>query len=576
MLGVGLATPYSAGLSRTAGGLSNTDSTSADQVFSLSVMSGDPSPSGVVLWTRIDPHAYVEGRPLGFQVAQDPAFRVIAFEGTIGSEQIGSARDYTVTVDLDGRLLPGMRYYYRFIYGGVSSRRGRCRTAPHPALGARSLRFAVLSCQDYTNGYYGAFRTLSQRDDVDFVIHLGDFIYESAADPRFQFLPFEDRQLVLPSGGSVALDLEDFRHIYRTYRSDPDFQRCLENHTFIVVWDDHETANDAYWDYERDTLGAPDHPFTLDPAYGNDAGRLRRLALDARRAWLEYVPARVKINRDASHPHDFVQIYRKLEFGGLLDLFMTDGRSYRSPHPCGEGVFGERFVPQNCDFYQAPERTMLGPAQRDWLVQETLRSRAQWQVWGNQVLMAELSVGRGGQALPLNVDAWDGFQAERQFIAEEMRGIRRPNLVVLTGDFHSYVVSYLKVNYGRDINHNPLNTIGVEFMTTSVTSAGGLDQINAALSLSQRQPILDLAVGQGLIQSLNPHIRLADLSQHGYSVIEFNHRYCEWTAYVVDKNRRGPIPPRERVYRKYRHYAGTDDLDELPAWGPVDRVTRWL
>ena len=106
----------------------------------------------------------------------------------------------------------------------------------------------VITCQDYTNGYYGALEQLSQ-DDVDFVVHLGDFIYETSGDPRFQRQPFEDRTFSLPSGGEAALNLEDYRFLYRLYRSDAFLQKLLEQHTLIAIWDDHETANDCYWDY---------------------------------------------------------------------------------------------------------------------------------------------------------------------------------------------------------------------------------------------------------------------------------------------------------------------------------------
>lgn len=577
ILGLGLVAPYTLTFHRVLNAAADpalpAGSSANRQVFSLSVASGDPSPSGVVLWTRIDPAFHRPAEPLRFQVAEDRGFRRMVMEGAVEGDRIGPTDDYTVKVDLDGQLGSNGRYYYRFLYGDAVSPTGRCRTAPAAGMTPDRIKLALLTCQDYTNGYYTALGKLAARDDVDFVVHVGDFIYETAGDPRFQSLPFADRTIVLPSNGIVALDLADYRHLHRTYRSDPDLQRCMENHTFIAVWDDHETANDCYWDAARDTLGAPDHPYTIDPAYGNDAALLRGLAMDARKAWLEFIPARVTVNPAATHPHDFYRIHRRFELGTLVDLFMLDGRSYRSPHACGEGDVLQRYVPVGCRDYTAADQTMLGTDQRDWLISSTLASSARWRVWGNQTLMAELSVGRTDRRIPLNLDAWDGFQAERRMLAEAMRDGGRPNLVVLSGDFHSHIVAHLKVDYRQANNQDPSNTIGFEFMTTSVTSAGGLDTINAALKRDPRNPKLDVPIGNQLVGALNPHIRFADLGSHGYSVMTFTDAYAEWTAYVVDKNKPDGFV-RERVFRRLRAFAESTELREMPPLDGLDRLQR--
>ena len=577
LLGLGLVAPYALTFHRTLNAATAPTVPAREaanrQVFSLSVASGDPSPTGVILWTRIDPAFYRAIEPLRFQVAKDRFFRHIVMEGTVAGNLIGPQDDYTVKVDLDGQLGSDARYYYRFIYGEAVSPTGRCRTAPAAGMTPDKIKLAVLTCQDYTNGYYTALRKLADRDDVDFVVHVGDFIYETAGDPRFQSLPFADRTILLPSDGIVALDLADYRHLHRTYRSDADLQRCMENHTFIAVWDDHETANDCYWDAARDTLGAPDHPYTVDPIYGNDPNLLKGLAMDARKAWLEFIPARVTVNPAATHPHDFYAIHRRFSFGTLVDLFMLDGRSYRSPHPCGEGDVRERYVPIGCRDYTNTDQTMLGTAQRDWLVTETLASNARWRVWGNQTLMAELSVGRADRRIPLNLDAWDGYQAERHYLAEAMRDGSRPNLVVLSGDFHAHIVAHLKVDYRQANNQDPANTIGVEFMTTSITSAGGLDAINTALKRDPRNPKIDVPIGNQLLGALNPHIRFADLGHHGYSVMTFTDAYAEWTAYVVDKNQPEGFV-RERVFRRLRAFADSTQLQELPPLDAWDRLQR--
>lgn len=184
------------------------------------------------------------------------------------------------------------------------------------------MKFALLTCQGYTNGYCGAFRHLAADDTIDFVVHLGDCIYE--------------------------------RHLYRSYRSDPQLRVLLDRHTVIITHDDHESANDCYWDYVNDTLGASDHPLV------GDVAALRTLKLHSKRAWLEYVPIRVSANPEETHPHDYSRVYRGFDFGDLARLSMLDTRSYRSPHPCGEGDLFQRYLPNGCSSYSAADRTMLG------------------------------------------------------------------------------------------------------------------------------------------------------------------------------------------------------------------------
>lgn len=510
-------------------------------VFSLSVASGDPSPSGVVLWTRVNPEVWSADRPLAFEVAEDDQFQQIVAGGLINGADFGPERDHTVLIDLDGTLSANQVYYYRFIYNETASRVGRCRTLPAVDEDIERVRFAVLTCQDYTNGYYGAFAHLAQ-EEIDFVIHLGDFIYESAADPRFQPLPFPDRAVVLPSGEQVAFDLNDYRSLYRTYRSDPFFQAALEQHTWIIIWDDHETANDCYWDKERDTLGAPDHPFTTDPQFGNDPVRLNQLKFDAQRAWAEYVPARVRINENATHPQDYLQIYRQFAFGSLVDLFMTDERTYRSAHPCGDGDLGERYASPGCEAQFDPERTMLGKEQRDWLIAGMKDSQALWKAWGNEVFQATFKLGPiDDTTIYFNLDAWDGYEQERVFITRELSEAGVHNLVVLTGDLHSYIVSYLKIDYDERENFEQSNLVGVEFMTPSVTSANFKEIIENAVTYTSAEEQALQEVGtdsliEDLVRLTNPHIKFFNSLYWGYATVEFNRSYCEYTAYDIDKS----------------------------------------
>jgi len=508
---------------------------SARMIFDLSVSSGDPTPSGVMLWTHINPKYYDPSEQLVFQVCKDPAAQVVVLEGQVNADEIGPQKDYTVKIDLDGQLDANQRYYYRFYYKGISSRIGRCKTLPQQDGYLENLKIAVLTCQDYTNGYYGALNYVAQDDSIDFVVHLGDFIYETAGDPRFQSLPFADREIILPSGGIVAFDVPDYRHLYKTYRSDLNLQLAMEVHSWIITTDDHETANDAYWDYERDTLGAPDHPLTTEQ--GSDAAALKQLKLDSQRAWVEYTPTRVQINENASHPHDFTRIYRSFQFGDLFELFMLDTRTYRSPHPCGENDIFSRYIPIGCNKMNDAGQTMMGETQFDWLKQGLKDSSAKWTVLGNQTYLGRLTASLLGQPLAyINVDAWDGYIAERDRLMEAVKEANLDNFVVLTGDLHTYISSYVKYDYGHLTNFWWPNIAGIEFMTPSVSSSNLFEMIGKqAKGTGHRDEVLQV-LSEGAIRLNNPHIRYFNSTQNGYSTVEFTRDYCEWTAYSVDKN----------------------------------------
>lgn len=555
-LGLGLGAPYlltvtgcgtDLGLSVVPSSLVLDDG----RVFDLSVASGDPSVDGVVLWTHLKPSALVPGQPLHFQVATDAGFASLVAEGSIDARDFGPDSDHTARVDLAGLLAPGIRYFYRFVYGDRSSATGRCRTLPSGGL-AR-LKLGLLTCQDFSNGYYGAFKHLASDDSLDFVLHLGDFIYESVGDPRFQQQPFADRRIVLPSASPVALGLNDYRALYRTYRGDVNLQRMLEQHTLIAAPDDHETANDCYWDYARDTLGAPDHPFK-DPA------QLTRLKLDSQQAWLEYLPARVMVDRTASHPHRFSRVYREFAFGDLVRLNMLDTRTYRSAHPCGEGDYFQRYLPLGCDGRRGPARSLLGADQRAWLVDRLTSGGAFWKLVGNQTFFGQLSAVLGG-GVPINVDAWDGYETERRQLAEELRRQGVKNLVFVTGDLHSYVASHIKVDY-RNLNpFDSKNFLGVEFMTPAVTSAALLEMLAGGMPSSGGGLLGGLATAA--IRVNNPHISFFDSASYGYSTLELTRSFAEWTAYAVDKTMPADAP--RRALARLRKLPGSPYLQSLRA-----------
>lgn len=512
--------------------------------FDLSVASGDPSETGVILWTHIN-EAYYDGlSPIFFQVSRLEDFSLVDLEGEVAAQEFSAARDFTVKLDLDGHLQSGSTYYYRFIYRNTVSRTGRCKTLPTDDQALDSLRIALLTCQDYTTGFFNAFHHLAQ-EELDFVVHLGDFIYEYAMYSGFENALV--RTLDLPSGEKVAFSLEDYRYIYRKFREDKNLQRAMERHTFIITWDDHETANDAYWDYARDTLGVPDHPFTVDPVFGSDPDLLSQLKLDAQRAWLEFVPARVQVNEEAAHPHDFLKIYRSFKIGNLVELFMTDSRSYRSRQPCMDG--NGPWENWTCRDYESDTQTMLGQEQKQWLIDGLTQSRARWKVWGNQTLLAQLALTTlGRQIAYVNYDAWDGYQFERREIMQAVKDGDVDNFVVLTGDLHTAIASYLKIDYGNINNWDYSNLVGIEVMTPSVTSPNLQDNIANAVNIDE-----DLrALFNGGARLNNPHIKDFNSSIYGYTVMEFERNELRWDIYDIDKKQNNPATEKV-LYRAFRY-----------------------
>ncbi|CAN5820622.1 alkaline phosphatase D family protein [soil metagenome] len=471
-------------------------------VFAWGVASGDPAPDGVTLWTAlpVSPTAPVT---VGWRVATDPAMRDVVATGTATA---GADTDWTVKVRVrDAALSPATTYWYRFTAFGVTSRAGRCRTLPDPATPLDRLRLGYLSCQDFTSGRFHALAALAAAD-VDYVVHLGDYIYESLSDPRFQRRGPTDRRLRLPDGRTRAETLADYRWLYRRYRRDPDLQRLHERHTVIAIWDDHEFANDGYGIHDTDTT---DEPANADPQ--------RRSA--ASQAWSEYLPADVDFD-PAADPLDQLRIYRRFVFGDLAELVLTDERLYRDGPPCGLER-AQRYATTGCAGQRDPDRTMLGDAQRQWLVDHLTTSTRRWKLWGNETMVMPLRLP-GWLAKRLHphegdvpmlsdvwvsLDQWDGFQAERSVLTDALADV--DGLVVLTGDLHSFIAGTLRTDDGR-----PVATC---LMVGSATSAN-LTEMIARRTL----PSLPLPLTR-LLAAANPHLAFVNSSAHGYNVLDIDH-----------------------------------------------------
>jgi alkaline phosphatase D len=435
-----------------------------DDPFTLGVASGDPTATGVVLWTRLAPRPLdADGGmppravPVDWEVATGPRMVDVVARGRVVA---GPASAHSVHVEVEG-LDPGRPYWYRFRAGGQLSRLGRTRTCADPRRPLGRMALAFVSCQHYESGYYNAHRHIAE-EDLDVVLHLGDYIYENP--PRHN-LP---RRHV----GGEPTDLPGYRMRHALYKTDRDLQAAHARHPFVSAWDDHEVENDY----------AGRHPVEL----GDPAAFLRRRAA-AYRAYWEHMPLR-RAPRGATMP-----LYRRLRFGDLVEVNLLDTRQYRDDQPCDEGGGGGVVVcPERVD----PRRTILGDHQRRWLLRGLDRSEARWNVLAQQVVMAERDL-HPGQGRSWWSDAWDGYAADRDRILRFLWERQPANPMVLTGDIHSFSVNDLRLP-GPDPD---APVVGTELVTTSITSGS-----------SSRK-------GSGFRKHLedNPHIRFFESRLRGYT-----------------------------------------------------------
>lgn len=382
--------------------------------FYHGVASGDPLSDAVIIWTRITPDDFTTPVPVSYKMATDTSMSNVISQGSMLTD---ASIDYTVKFDVTG-LNPDTYYYYEFEALGQRSVRGRTKTAPTGVID--SLRFALVSCANLESGFFNVYQAILERNDVEAVLMLGDYIYEYEEGG---YSPNSNVDRIFdPTHETITLD--DYRLRYSVYHMDRSLQQLHQNFPWICVWDDHESANDSY------NNGAENH--NAGEGLWND----RKMA--AQKAYFEWLPIRAKA------PNNY-EIFREFEYGNLLDLFMVDTRLHGRE---------EQGVNQS-----DPNRTMLGQDQYDWLTSELKSSTAQWKVLGNQVVFAPITVF----GVPINDDAWDGYPAERQNLLDSITTNNIQNFTVLTGDIHT--------SWAFDIE-NGNNNAGVEFVTPSVTSPG--------------------------------------------------------------------------------------------------------
>lgn len=440
--------------------------------FSLGIASGDPSPDGFVIWTRLAPEPFVGGGmgsqavDISYEIAEDETFKRVVRRGKLAAR---TEEAHAVHGEITG-LAPARDYFFRFAAGGVQSATGRARTLPAPGVVVTELRFAALGCQRWEHGFYTAFRHVAD-EHLDFAFHYGDYIYEYAqlTEPH-EGTPTARR---MPLDYTAAKTLADYRNRYAVYKSDADLQAAHASTPFVVSFDDHEVANNWHGQYKDGVVGP--HP---------SVDFLRRRAA-AFQAWYEHMP--VRRAQRPSGPN--INAYRRIAMGSLLTFNVLDTRQYRTAQPCGDGW-------KQCPEAQNPARGMLGAAQERWLFDGFKTSATRWNVLAQQVMMMQLNRAKDAGALELHMDRWDGASAGRKRLFDAIEASKVPGIVTLTGDIHNNWAGDLK----RDFNADRSATLGVEFVATSISSGG--DGQDVRKSMRAMQPH-------------NPHIAFCN-DQRGY------------------------------------------------------------
>lgn len=435
--------------------------------FYHGVASGDPLADRVIIWTRVSDQTGTVN--LTWRIALDTAFAQVVNNGTATTD---SSKDFCVKVDVDG-LQPNTWYYYQFNMGTDRSLIGRTRTLPVGDID--SLRFALMSCQDYEAGYYNAHANIVNRNDVDAVVFVGDYIYEYGSEAGNR--PHEPENEIL--------SLDDYRTRHSQYKLDPDLRRAMQQYPWICVWDDHEIANDGW------VGGAQNH---TQGAEGDWMARRN----DALKTYFDWMPVR---KPDPNAPE---RIYRNFRWGNLVDLMMLDTRYEGRDEQLSTGS------PNIGD----TSRTILGAEQRSWLLNRMDTTSAQWKILGQQVMVAPLRAF--GQ--PVNLDQWDGYPADRDRLYNNIMNNGVDNVVVLTGDIHTAWANDLPLT-GYNENTGA-NSAGVEFVCSSVTSGNG-------------EFALLNTIGAPLIKSLNPHMKFVDVTSHGYTIIDINKTRTQGDFYAT-------------------------------------------
>ena len=505
--------------------------------FPLGVASGDPKESSCVFWTRCLAGNGVEPVPVRLEVSASSSFDALA-----ASVELSATRqyDFTVRAKVTG-LTPGTRYHYRFIAGQDKSTAGQTRTAPAAASTPSQMKFAWLTCQDWSVNHWAAMDLIAA-EELDFLVHLGDYIYETVG-ATFQSGAAEaaHTRITLPNGtvrsggetGVYATSLEDYRTLYRTYRGDARLQELHRKFPMIAIWDDHEFSDDCWQDHQ-----------TYNNANTRETARRR----SATQAWAEYMPIDFgDLSFDLGKPgHDNIRIYRDFRFGTLMHLVMTDQRLYRDDHVVGEAELatltghdplqgddkiGARYfvpVPVLQQFERLDTQVLghtpsiLGATQTQWWKDTLKGSAASWKVWGNEVTLNRMQIDlRASAPAPynqqyvVNADAWDGYPSHRAELMTYLKANSIKNVVAITGDLHAFQCGTIRDNPDPAVG----TPVAVDFVAAGISSDSFYRYLHDGAGATPLAPLVATpATFDAVIRGHNPDFAYADHDAQGFAV----------------------------------------------------------
>lgn len=450
--------------------------------FEQGVLSGDPAPGAITLLTLVS-GAHGAGR-VRLEVARDADFRrVVARSDILTTEAI----NHSVKARVTG-LKPHRRYYYRFETRDRHSPVGRFQTALPPDSRA-TVRFAFFSCASYTNGYFNAYELLS-REDLDFVVCLGDYMYAETSSVAGDGRAVRDDPIGKPHRYyrhvvREAATLPEYRDKYALWRSDASLRRLHQAFPMVAVWDDHEVQNNY-------ANGAPNGGLPLRSGFA----RARRDA--AYQAYFESMPV---FARGRS------RIFRTLNHGRTVELYMLDERQYRDNQPCGDDLDFP------CAAWDRP-RTLLGRRQLRFLEGRLSRSRAAWKVIGGQGMIMPTRIHDGQFQ---RFDSWQGYPQEREHLLQHIAQNGIKDVVFVTGDVHTVIAGDVCTGMGAG------PSVAAEFASGSISSST-VGETNYRMpngELVPGNPTAPVAPQHVLdhYRGLNPWYDQIDLDHHGYGVV---------------------------------------------------------
>jgi alkaline phosphatase D len=512
--------------------------------FPQGVASGDPRDRSVVFWTRCMPvpvrgdaqhraKGVARTVPLRLEVSTRPDFSALVASVPLRAL---AAYDFTVRAKVT-ELLPKTTYHYRFVAGDDMSVTGVARTAPEASEANSQVRFAWFTCQDWSVNHWQAMSLMAAESDLDFVVHVGDYIYEAVRVAGPGVAEAAHPLLRLPNGqpladGRVYADsLEDYRTLYRTYRTDPRLQTLHRRLPMIAIWDDHEFSDDCWQDHQ---------------VYTNEEKQQTQRRRNASRAWAEYLPVDWSdVRFEPNNPsYTNIRIYRDFRFGALMHLVMTDERLYRDDHVVseaavarahghdpinGDDAAGSRyFVAQDVlQRFEARDTeqlgrvpSMLGPEQTQWWKDTMKRSPATWKVWGNEVMLNRLwavmpgANGTPASRLVIDCDAWDGYPTHKHELLSYLKEQGIHNVVAISGDLHAFQCGVVR----DDPDPATGTPVIVDFVCAGISSTSFYTYMKGAwggtpLALLVATP----AKFDAFLTTNNPDLRFADHDAQGYA-----------------------------------------------------------